>query len=68
MDGEVPGVGMVLMVVLWTLIGTGIYWLVRSGFATRDERGQSARRVLDERFANGEITVEDYESRRRVLR
>ena len=61
-------VDLVFMVVLWSLIGTGIFWLVRGGFATRDERYDSARRILDERFATGEITAEEYESRRRVLR
>lgn len=61
-------VNVVFMVLLWSLMGTGIVWLVRSGFATRGERHDSARRLLDERFATGEITAEDYESRRRVLR
>jgi uncharacterized membrane protein len=62
------GVDLVFMVLLWSLIGTGIFWLVRGGFATRDERHDSTRRILDERFATGEITAEDYGSCRRVLR
>ena len=62
------GVNVIAMVLLWSLIGTGIVWIVRGRFATRDEQHDSARRLLDERFAAGEITAEDYESRRRVLR
>ena len=56
------------MVLLWSVIGAGIVWLVRGISGPRDERHNSVRRILDERFANGEITAEDYESRRRVLR
>ncbi len=61
-------VNVAFMMLVWAALGTGVVWFVRGGFATRGERRDSARRLLDERFATGEITAEDYESRRRVLR
>ena len=61
-------VSWVFMMLLWLLVGVGIFWLVRGMTGPRDERDDSARRMLDQRFAAGEITAEDYESRRRVLR
>lgn len=72
------GLGMVLMMLLvWLpLIGLGI-WLV--GRLTRSEprtpnaphsqliTPEPARAILDRRFANGEITAEQYAEMRRTL-
>jgi putative membrane protein len=60
--------GWALMVSLWLLLGSGFVWLVRARSEPRNESQNNARRVLDERFAAGEITASDYESRRRILR
>lgn len=61
--------GWLLMVAWWTLVVVGIVWLVRS---LSDQHGgadrSGARRILDERFASGELSVEEYEQRRRALR
>lgn len=51
------------MVAFWALIGAGIWFLVRSS-APQDQRPDA---ILAERFARGEITVEEYDARRRVL-
>ena len=61
--------GWVFMVALWVLVVVGIVWLIRSLADRGDGFGpSSARRILDERFASGELSVEEYEERRRVLR
>lgn len=59
--------GWVVMVGWWVLVIAGIVWLVRTVAGQPDSRG-SARRVLDERFAAGELSVEEYQERRRALR
>lgn len=60
------GFGWLVMVAWWVLVVVGIVWLVRSVGAPPDGRG-SARRLLDERFAAGELSVEEYQQRRRTL-
>lgn len=61
-------VGWIFMLLMWFLIVAGVIWLVRGVFDPRDAGYHCARRILDERFAAGEITAEEYESRRRYLR
>jgi putative membrane protein len=61
--------GMMLLAVLgWLLIivaiGAGAWWLVRG---TTAHRRDGALDVLRERYARGEISREEYESRRRDL-
>ena len=59
--------GIVMMLAVWVLFVVGIVWLVRA-LRVQDHDGDGARRILDERFATGELSVEDYEARRKVLR
>ena len=58
------------MLVFWAaVIAVGI-WLVRglSGRGrTRDPGGDTAFEILDRRLAEGEISTEEYEERRRTL-
>ena len=60
------GFGWFVMVAWWALVVAAIVWLVRSVAGQPEARG-SARRLLDERFAAGELSVEEYQQRRRVL-
>ena len=61
--------GWLFMLAWWALMVVGIVWLVRSVSDRGDGASpSSARRILDERFASGELSQEDYEARRRVLR
>lgn len=58
-----------MMVVLWGLVIGAVVWLVRS-LADRDRgrhREPSALELLERRFAMGELSVEEYEERRRIL-
>ena len=58
--------GLVFMVLFWALLVAGVVWLIR-GLASGGDRDQ-ARRILDERFASGEISAQEYEERRGVLK
>ncbi len=67
------------MLLFWALVVAGIVWLVRSTTRppTGDGRGvpldtdaaarPSAREILDERYARGEIGDEEYRTRRDTL-
>ena len=56
------------MVVFWAAIIVGIVWLVRGGFdGRREERRETPTEILDRRFAEGAITAEDYNERRKVI-
>jgi putative membrane protein len=59
---------MLLMVLFWGAIIFGAIWLIRSALGGRPEgRTESPTDVLDRRFAEGAISVEDYRARRKVL-
>ena len=54
---------MIGMVAFWALVIVGIVWLVRTSAAGGGVSRRSAREVLDERLAQGEIEVDEYERR-----
>lgn len=65
-------VGSVTMLVFWGLVIWGIVYAVRSlatGGRGTDQRTneRSARDILDERFARGEIDQQEYHARRDAL-
>jgi uncharacterized membrane protein len=70
------------MLIFWGAVAWGVVWLVRTPRDQRrpdnaapagiDRPGQgaeyaSARRLLDERYANGELSDEEYRKRRDLL-
>ena len=59
--------GWILMTGWWLLVILAVVWLARTGAGSSGRDGDRARRILDERFAAGELSVEEYEARRRVL-
>ena len=63
---------MLAFLVLLVLGGIALYRSVRDGERRRedhrDQDKRTAEQVLDERFARGEIDVEEYTRRREVLR
>ena len=77
MHGDDVGVGwmilmMFVMVLFWAAIILGIVWLVRGGFersrADRaPERPETPSEILERRFAEGAISVEDYQQRRELI-
>lgn len=66
-----PGWVMIAVgVALWTLVALALIWLVRTALDSGRDRGRdggSARELLDQRFARGEIDAEEYRERRAVL-
>jgi putative membrane protein len=60
-----------IMVAFWALVIFGIVALfrgpVRPGPRRADGGGGDAQRILDERFARGEINAEEYHSRQSLL-
>ncbi|MGE5154909.1 MAG: SHOCT domain-containing protein [Bdellovibrio bacteriovorus] len=60
----IPGLGMVLV---WVLIIVAVVLLVRVFAGGLPRGGKSARQLLDERFARGEIDQQEYEEKRRLL-
>lgn len=59
---------MIMLVLFWGAIIFGAIWLIRSAVSGRtEERRESPTEVLERRFAEGAISVEDYRARRRVL-
>ena len=75
MHGDDVGAGwmvvmMVVMVLFWAAIILGIVWLARGGFEgwrRREGRRDSPSEILERRFAEGEISAEDYRERREVI-
>lgn len=62
---------MLVMVLFWTALIVGIVWLVRGGSGRwhwGGERKESPTEILERRFAEGAISVEDYNERREVIR
>ena len=64
---------MLMMVLFWGAIIFGVVWLIRgsarpgSGASEPRARRESPVEVLERRFAEGEITEDDYRARRDVL-
>ena len=59
---------MVLMVLFWGAVILGIVWLIREGFVRSSApRTESPTEILERRFAEGAISVDDYHARRDVL-
>jgi putative membrane protein len=58
-----------LMMLTWAVIIGGAVWLiVRSSRGGGEGGSRRAREILDERFASGELTAEEYRERRQALR
>lgn len=63
---------MVGMVAFWALVIYAIFWFLRGGEQGLGGRGGGANRatamdILDRRLAEGDVTPEEYERRRRLL-
>lgn len=59
------------MIILWILLGVGIYYLFikKEGIdLSLNNRQNEAEKVLQLRFVNGEITQEEYEKMRKIIK
>ncbi|HZD16835.1 MAG TPA: SHOCT domain-containing protein [Actinomycetota bacterium] len=64
------GWGFLWMILSWGLIVAIVVFVVRafsSGSSDRRSRAAEPRAILDERFARGEMSEDEYRERRRVL-
>jgi putative membrane protein len=63
-----------MMLVFWSLVIGGIWWLVRyrrrgdTAEFSGPSSNQTSHEILDERFARGELTEEEYRRRSDLLR
>ena len=55
------------MVIFWGAIILLVVWLVRGGFGAPRPNNATALDILERRFAEGGISVEDYHARRKIL-
>jgi len=60
----IPGLGMIL---IWGLIIGVVIWVIRAVTARRSADRKSAREILDERYARGEIDRDELQQKRRDL-
>jgi putative membrane protein len=74
MHGDFSGGWMIVMVVLmvlfWAAVIFGIVWLVRGasgGWHRGGGRKETPSEILERRFAEGAISVKDYNERREVI-
>ena len=75
MHGDDVGAGWMIvmmgfMVLFWAVVILGIVWLVRGasgGWHWAGERKETPSEILERRFAEGAISVEDYNERREVI-
>ncbi|NQU30288.1 MAG: SHOCT domain-containing protein [Anaerolineae bacterium] len=67
------GFGGLGMILFWVVVIAGIIWLVMAlggsnlQLPKQSKNGQSAREILDQRYARGEIDREEYESMKKDL-
>jgi putative membrane protein len=65
-----PGPWILFVPLLWIAVIVTVVWLVRGrgrGAWGPPRRGPSALEILDRRFAEGDISAEEYGSRRQTL-
>lgn len=68
------GFGGLGMILFWVVVIAGIIWLVMAlggsnlKLPKQSENGQSAREILDQRYARGEIDREEYETMKQDLK
>jgi putative membrane protein len=61
---------MIWMVLFWAAVIVGIVWLVRGGGSfgwPRTEHRETPLEILDRRFAEGEMSADEYHVRRDVI-
>lgn len=59
---------MVVMVIFWGGIVLGVLWLIRAAVEGRPgARRETALELLERRFADGAVSVQDYGARRELL-
>ena len=58
----------IAMTLFWGAIIVGGVWALRGGSDIRRGRNETPAEILERRFAQGEISLDDYRARRELLR
>ena len=58
--------GFIMMALFWLAVIAVVVWAVRDR-GSSERRSPDPRQILEERFARGEISEEEFEARRRAL-
>ena len=58
---------MIGMALFWGAIILGFVWLIRDGVQRRQQSPETALTILDRRFAEGALSLDDYHQRKNVL-
>lgn len=67
MGGMMGGWGMLTMLLFWIGLILLIVWLVRAVTAAGSQNAPTARELLDQRYARGEVTRKEYEQIKKDL-
>jgi putative membrane protein len=73
MHGGDVGIGWMIvmmlgMIIFWGLIIVGIVWLLREGIGrSHHQAAAEPLAILDRRLAEGQLSVEEYEQRKKTL-
>ena len=64
-----PGPWILLVPLVWIAVIATFFWLVRGrrGWGPPRHSGPSALEILDRRFAEGDLSAQEYRDRRQVL-
>lgn len=65
------GGGGIFMILFWGLIILGVAYLVKAllgGGSAEEKKSESAKEVLEKRFAKGEMSKEEFEDAMEILR
>jgi len=68
--GDWGGGWWIVMLLFWVLVAAGVIWAVRASSGPRPHErhaGATPLEILERRLAEGSISVEEYEERRRAL-
>jgi putative membrane protein len=60
---------MIWMVLFWGAVVVGVVWLTRGGRSgwSRAEHRETPLEILDRRFAEGDLSADEYHDRREVM-
>ncbi len=65
------GIGLIFMILFWVAVIAGIVWLVRTMGGSNTQLQMpgdaNARDILDQRYARGELTRDEYEAMKQDL-
>lgn len=59
--------GSVMMIIFWVVLIWLVVWIVREAKGTNVHHGSQAMNILKERYARGEISKEEFESKKKDL-